>query len=85
MAKQSKAPPLPSAAICPAHMVPATVLWYDPRHGTGRARTKAGVILRIPFQAMQDAKLVALEQGSLLFVELDHHNQTRIESLRLVE
>ena len=76
MAEQQPLPPTGSLA---------TVLYFNPRRGYGMAIiTKSGRRVRIPLSAMKAAKLLTLEPGAKVYVQVDGHDRTRVEALQLV-
>lgn len=77
---------MPKQSNCPAHMVKARVKSYSARRGSGAAITSSDHRrVRITWQAMRGAQLAALEPGSVIFIELDHEDRTRVEALRLAD
>ena len=61
---------------------PARVVFYDPRRGCGAAvLIDDGRRVRIPLQAMHDARLITLDSGDVIYVELDDIDPRRVETL----
>ena len=83
MAKQSKAHPSPPAVPIPPGMIRASVSRFDDRRGTGTAITCTGRKVRIPLCVLNDAKIVALSVGDVLFVELDPQDRGRVQAILL--
>lgn len=61
----------------------ARVLFYNVRHGWGRAVTGSGRKVYIPRQALIDEGVVTLESGATIEVALDELNPQRAEHVRL--
>ena len=45
---------------------------------------RSGRRVRIPLSAMKAAKLLTLEPGEKIYVQVDGHDRTRVEALQLV-
>lgn len=61
----------------------ATVLYFDPRRGEGKAVTVTGRKVTIPLVAVREANVIVLDEGEKIFVYLDEHNSTRVDRLHL--